>query len=123
MGHDFGDIGGVHTPQHLGEVRDGSASQQLLYGLDHNVRFRLPTFSLVTQNFTQHIAFGLVRSLVRCVRLYRSFHRLHHSLVTQLHQGLLVLTPGFSDLHPQLQKHFHAEQPFHVQPGLCADQF
>ncbi len=48
MGYDFGDVRRVHPSQHLGKVRDGSASQQFLHGLDDDVRFRLPTVGLIT---------------------------------------------------------------------------
>ena len=109
MGDCFGDISGVHAPQHLGEVRDSASSQQLLHGLDDDIGLCLPTLGLITQDLAQHIAFGLAGALLRHMRLCWPFRRLHNVLVTQLHQGLLVLTPGFSDLHPQLQKHFHAE--------------
>lgn len=38
----------------------------------------------------------------------------HERLVAQLHEGLLIFTPGFSDLHPQFKKHFHPKNLFHV---------
>jgi len=80
MPYDFCNVRGVHPSQHLGEIRNSSATEQPLHGDQDDVGLRLASFGLIAQGLSQRLLVDLARALLDLFWLRYVFHRLHHTL-------------------------------------------